>query len=67
MSELIMLSGEKQINLESLKAPIYIFILFKQPGGKGGSYYKNHRFSTVPQHSLMSLNACFTFSFNASS
>lgn len=29
-----MLSGEQQMNLESLKASIYIFVLFKQPGGE---------------------------------
>lgn len=62
-----MLSGEKHTNLESLKAPIYIFALFKQPGGKGGSYYKNEQNFTIPQHSLMSLYACFTFLFNAPS
>jgi len=55
-----MLSGEKQMNPESLKAPIYIFVLFKQPVGKGGSYYKNNQIFTIPQWSLMSLNACFT-------
>lgn len=62
-----MLSVEKWMNLESLKSPIHIFSLFKQPGGKGGSYYKNEQIFTIPQHSLMSLNACFTFSFNAPS
>lgn len=47
-SELITLSGEQQMNLESLKAPIYIFVLFKQPGGEGRSYYKNEQIFTIP-------------------
>lgn len=62
-----MVSGEKRMDLKSLKAPIYIFVSFKQPGGTEGSYHKNEKNFTVPQHSLMSLNACFTSSFNTPS
>lgn len=60
-----MLPGEKQIDLEPLKASIYIFVLFEQPRGKGESYYKNEAICTIPQHTCKSLNVCFAFSFNA--
>lgn len=58
------------MDLKSVKAPIYIFVSFKLPsvpGGTEGSYHKNEKNFTVPQHSLMSLNACFTSSFNTPS
>lgn len=51
------------MDLKSLKAPIYIFVSFKQPRGTEGSDYKNEKNFTTPQHSLMSFNSCFT-SFN---